>query len=63
MARKVFELIALLEANGWVYQRTRGDHHIFSKAGARRPIPVPGKRNDDIAPGTWNAILREADIK
>ena len=63
MAKKVYELIELLEANGWVYQRTRGDHHLFMKEGARRSIPVPGKRNDDIPSGVLHAILRETGLK
>ena len=63
MAKKVFEVIELLEANGWVYQRTKGDHHIFMKDGARRPIPIPGNRNDDVPPGVLNAILRESGLK
>ena len=63
MAKKVFEVIELLEANGWVYQRTKGDHRIFKKDGARRPIPIPGNRNDDVPPGVLNAILRESGLK
>jgi predicted RNA binding protein YcfA (HicA-like mRNA interferase family) len=63
MAKKVYELIELLEANGWVYQRTRGDHHIFTKAGFRRAITVPGNRNDTVAAGLLNAILRESGLK
>jgi len=60
---KVFEIIALLEENGWSYHRTRGDHHKFTKAGARRPIIIAGKRNDDLPAGTLGAILREAGLK
>lgn len=63
MTKKVYEVIELLEANGWVYRRTKGGHHIFMKAGARRPVPLPGKRNDDVPAGTLNAILRETGIK
>jgi predicted RNA binding protein YcfA (HicA-like mRNA interferase family) len=63
MTKKVYEVIELLEANGWVYRRTKGDHHLFMKAGARRPVPLPGKRNDDVPAGTLNAILRETGIK
>ena len=63
MVRKVSEVIELLEKNGWVYQRTKGDHHIFMKAGARRSVPVAGKRDDDVPPGVLNAILRETGLK
>lgn len=62
MSKKVWEVIDLLEANGWQYDRTKGDHRIYVKPG-KRSIPVSGKRNDDIAEGTYKAILREAGLK
>lgn len=63
MTKKVWEVIDLLEEKGWRYIGTRGDHHKFYKPGARRPIIVAGKRNDDLAEGTLKSIMREADIK
>ncbi len=33
IAMKVKEIIRLLEANGWVLSRIRGDHRIFKKDG------------------------------
>lgn len=63
MSKKVWEVIELLEANGWQYLRTRGDHHKFKKPGARRSIIVPGNRNGDMPEGTYRAILREAGLK
>ena len=62
MVKKVRAVIAVLEANGWTHARTRGDHHIFVKAGAARPIPIPGKMNDDLATGTLKSILRQANL-
>lgn len=52
MSKKVWEVIELLEANGWQYLRTRGDS-----------IIVPGKRNGDLPEGTYRAILKEAGLK
>ena len=63
MKTTVREVISLLEEAGWEYIGTKGDHHKFYKAGARRPIIVPGKRNDDLAEGTLRSILREAGLK
>jgi len=63
MTMKVKQVIDLLEAQGWHYISTRGDHHKFFKEGARRPIVIAGKRNDDLAEGTLNSILREAGLK
>lgn len=63
MKKTVGEIIELLEANGWRYIGTKGDHHKFFKEGVRRPIIVAGKRNDDLAEGTLGSILREAGLK
>ena len=63
MKKTVKQVIDLLEANGWQYISTKGDHHKFYKSGARRPIIVAGKRNDDLAEGTLKSILGEAGIK
>jgi predicted RNA binding protein YcfA (HicA-like mRNA interferase family) len=60
---KTKELIELLEANGWVYQRTRGDHRVYYKAGMRRSISIPGKLSNDLKEGTYQGILRQAGIK
>ena len=62
MTKKVREVSDLLEENGWVCVRIRGDHRIYQKPGARRPIVLPGNMNDDIAVGTLKSILREAGL-
>ena len=63
MTRKVREVIDLLEANGWKYVKTKGDHHKFYKPGAKRPIIIAGKASDDLAEGTYHSILRSAGLK
>lgn len=63
MSKKVKEVIALLEADGWEHKRTRGDHRIFMKAGAARPIVVPGALNHSMPEGTYQSILRSAGLK
>lgn len=63
MKKTVKEVRLILESNGWKYIGTRGDHHKYYKDGARRPIIVPGKGNDDLAEGTLQSILREAGLK
>lgn len=60
--KKVKAVKALLEANGWIYSRTSGDHFIYRKKGAPRSIPIPGKDNDDVAIGTLKSILRQAGL-
>ncbi|KAA6317206.1 hypothetical protein EZS27_032602 [termite gut metagenome] len=63
MSMKTKEVIKLLEENGWVYQRTQGDHRIYYKKGARRSVPVSGKLNSDMQEGMFRSILRETGIK
>jgi predicted RNA binding protein YcfA (HicA-like mRNA interferase family) len=48
MTRTVKEVIALLEENGWEQKRMKGDHRIFHKPGARRPVVVAGNLSDDL---------------
>lgn len=62
MTKKVKEVIDLLEKNGWSLVRIRGDHRIYRKEGAKRPIVVPGNLNDDLAMGTLKSIFREAGL-
>lgn len=63
MTRKVKEVIDLLEENGWRFVRMRGDHRVYCKDGARRPIVVAGKLSSDMAAGTLKSILRESGLE
>jgi len=60
---KVRELISLLERNGWVLQRTRGDHRQFIRPGSPGVITVAGNFGRDIPTGTLNVILKAAGLK
>ena len=62
MTKRVREVAEMLESNGWKCARIRGDHRIYIKDGARRPIVLPGKLNDGLAVGTLKSILREAGL-
>ncbi len=35
------KLVLLFEKSGWVYQRTKGDHMIYTKKGYMRPVVIP----------------------
>lgn len=63
MVKKVKAVITALEKDGWVHLRTRGDHRVFYKTGAKRSIPVPGGLNDDLALGTLKSILRQSGLR
>jgi len=63
MTKKVKEVIDLLEENGWEFVRMRGDHRVYYKDGAKRPIIVAGKLSSDMAVGTLKSILRESGLE
>ena len=62
MTKTVKEVSDLLVQNGWCLVRIKGDHRIFTKEGAGRPIVVPGNMNDDLAIGTLKSILKGAGL-
>jgi predicted RNA binding protein YcfA (HicA-like mRNA interferase family) len=45
------EMCRLLENNGWLLQRIKGSHHIYSKPGERKiiSIPVHGNQVSNLA--------------
>ncbi|AFZ45297.1 YcfA family protein [Halothece sp. PCC 7418] len=60
---KVKEIIRLIENDGWKLARTKGSHRQYKHPTKRGLVTIPGKPNDDIAPGTENSILKQAGIK
>jgi len=60
---RVLEMIRLIESDGWRHVRTRGSHRQFNHPTKRGGVTVPGKPNDELAPGTLNSILKQAGLK
>jgi predicted RNA binding protein YcfA (HicA-like mRNA interferase family) len=60
---KVKELIALLEADGWLQVRVRGSHRQFHHPIKSGTVTVAGKPSIDIPPGTLNSALKQAGLK
>jgi predicted RNA binding protein YcfA (HicA-like mRNA interferase family) len=60
------DLIKLLEADGWYFERTaKGAHMVYRHATKPGSIVVAhgGKLGRDVPTGTQNAILRQAGLK
>ncbi|MEE9167662.1 MAG: type II toxin-antitoxin system HicA family toxin [Candidatus Neomarinimicrobiota bacterium] len=58
---KVREITKLISEDGWYLIRTRGSHHQYpTKTGL---VTIPGRPNDELAPGTLNNILKQAGLK
>jgi predicted RNA binding protein YcfA (HicA-like mRNA interferase family) len=60
---KVSEVLRILQSDGWTLVATRGSHRQFKHANKPGRVSVPGKPSDDLAPGTLNSILKQADLK
>lgn len=60
---KVREAIRLIERDGWYLDRTRGSHRQYKHPSKPGLVTIPGKPNDDLAPGTANSILKQAGVK
>jgi len=60
---KVNEILTKLKADGWYLVATRGSHRQFKHPVKSGRVTVPGKPSDDLAPGTLNSILKQAQFK
>ena len=60
---KVREVIRLIEADGWVQVNTEGSHRQFKHPLKPGRVTVAGHPRDDLAPGTYSSILKQAGLK
>jgi predicted RNA binding protein YcfA (HicA-like mRNA interferase family) len=47
---KVWQIIGMLEADGWYLARTRGSHRQYAHSTKAGTVTIPGKRSDDLHP-------------
>jgi predicted RNA binding protein YcfA (HicA-like mRNA interferase family) len=60
---KVREVIKMIEADGWFWVRTKGDHRQYHHPTKPGTVTVAGKLSADMPPGTLNSVLRQAGLK
>ncbi|MHB1666822.1 MAG: type II toxin-antitoxin system HicA family toxin [Thiomonas sp.] len=60
---KVGEILRLPHEAGWTLVATRGSHRQFKHPTQPGRVTVPGKPADDLAAGTLNSILKQANLK
>jgi predicted RNA binding protein YcfA (HicA-like mRNA interferase family) len=60
---KIRMVLRLLAEDGWVLVATRGSHRQFEHPVKSGRVTVAGKDSDDLAPGTFNPILKQAKKK
>jgi predicted RNA binding protein YcfA (HicA-like mRNA interferase family) len=60
---KVANVLRLLRDDGWYLVTTRGSHRQFKHPRKLGRVTVAGKPSDDVAPGTFDSILKQANLK
>lgn len=60
---KVRDIIAEVEADGWVLHRTRGDHRQYLHPVKPGKVTIPGKPGDHLSTGRYYDILRQAGLR
>jgi predicted RNA binding protein YcfA (HicA-like mRNA interferase family) len=63
MAKKVHQVIFILEAHGWRQARERGGHRQFRHPNNPHLVTVTGKRSSTITVGQLADIRRKSGIK
>jgi predicted RNA binding protein YcfA (HicA-like mRNA interferase family) len=60
---KVKAAISIIEDDGWYLVRTRGSHRQYKHPIKPGLVTIAGKLSDDLASGTANSILKQAQLK
>jgi predicted RNA binding protein YcfA (HicA-like mRNA interferase family) len=60
---KVRDVIRIVEQDGWFLIATRGSHRQYKHPIKPGRVTVAGKLSDDLAQGTLNSILKQAQLK
>jgi predicted RNA binding protein YcfA (HicA-like mRNA interferase family) len=62
MPVKVSEAIRMIEKDGWYLVAQRGSHKQYKHPTKTGRVTIPGRPSDDLHPGTWRSILKQAGI-
>ena len=60
---KVWQVIGIVETDGWVLVRTRGSHRQYKHPEKPGKVTIAGKRSDDLHPKTAASILEQAGLR
>jgi predicted RNA binding protein YcfA (HicA-like mRNA interferase family) len=60
---KVRDAIRIIEKDGWFHIATRGSHRQYRHSLKPGRVTIAGKLSDDLAPGTFRSILKQAGLK
>lgn len=59
---KIRDVIKLIEADGWYLVATKGSHRQYKHPAKPGRVTVAGHPSDDLAPGTLNSVLKQAQL-
>lgn len=60
---KVREVIKMIENDGWFLVTTRGSHRQYKHPTKKGRVTISGKSGNDMPPGTFNSVLKQAKLK
>jgi len=60
---KIRDVIKLIEADGWYKIATKGSHQQYKHPTKPGRVTIAGHPGDDLAPGTLNSVLKQAQLK
>ena len=59
---KVRDVVKLIETDGWYLVATKGSHRQYKHATKSGRVTIAGHPGDDLAPGTLNSVLKQAQL-
>ena len=60
---KIRDVIKIIENDGWTLVATKGSHRQYKHSSKPGRVTVAGHPGDDLAPGTLNSALKQAQLK
>jgi len=63
MPPKIREIIKQIEQDGWYLAVTKGSHRQYKHPSKTGRVTIAGHPGDELAPGTLNSILKQAQLK
>lgn len=61
---KVRDILDILRKDGWLQVKSNsGDHRQFKHPVKRGKVTVDGKPSSEVAPKTWDSVMKQAGLK
>jgi len=60
---KIRDVIKTIKRDGWYQVAIKGSHRQFKHPTKPGRVTIAGHPGDDLAPGTLNSVLKQAQLK